>query len=92
LQDKVAIGSGHGRQLLTVAELKEFLKVLAEAASSSGSEGFVSMASDKDVPLRFGLKILTAIDTAGIPNVLLATHDHTGTPSQETKPLSPISK
>jgi biopolymer transport protein ExbD len=94
LQDKVAIGSGSGRQLLTVPELQSTLEVLAEAASSAGSEGFVHMHSDEDVSLQFGLKILNVIDAAGIQNVMLATEQRSNTtiPSPQKKPSSPTSK
>jgi hypothetical protein len=62
-------------QLLTDTELESTLKLLAKAAASSGSKAYIAIASDKDVPLEFGIKLLKAIHAAGIPNVLLAIDD-----------------
>ncbi|WP_411825481.1 hypothetical protein [Luteolibacter sp. AS25] len=90
LQDRVAMGSGSGRHLVTVDELGGTLELLAQAASSSGSEGFILMASEEQVPLQFGLEVLNAVSGAGIPNVMLITPDLLEAPrSRVTEKPSP---
>jgi hypothetical protein len=75
LPDRVAWGTGASRQLMSVEDLRKNLQIFAEAAASSGTEGFISMASEDNVTGQFGLKVLNAVSDAGIPNVMLITPD-----------------
>jgi hypothetical protein len=60
---------------MSVEDLRKNLQIFAEAAASSGTEGFISMASEDNVTGQFGLKVLNAVSDAGIPNVMLITPD-----------------
>jgi hypothetical protein len=91
LPDRIAWGTGASRELMSVEDLRKNLQLLAEAAASSGTEGFISMASEDKVSGQFGLKVLNVVSDAGIQNVMLITSDllEASRPSVTEKPSSP---
>jgi hypothetical protein len=94
MPDRVAWGTGASRQLMSVEDLRKNLQILAEASASSGTEGFILMASEDNVSGQFGLKVLNAVSDARIPNVLLITPDsiEATRPPVTEKPSPPNNK
>lgn len=89
--DQVAIGSGAGRQPLTVEGLQANLELLAQGALKSRSKAAVLLISDSQVSGEFGLMILNTIADSGIPIVMLAKPDfpEAPVPIPSKKPSSP---